>query len=446
VVKLAVDPDQRQPRALRYRLLPEPLDLTPGNAAPQWLRAGLAIQDELHRIKPGQYRWFLQDPVAPKDWPNKEARELLARFAPALRLADQAARRRWCDWARQPLTFQNMSEDLPLHEVQLAREIAYYLGLRYYIDLQDGRLDQAIYTLQTGFALARDVGNGDTLIDNLVGIAIEAIQLGQVEQMIQTPGSPNLYWALTDLPHPLIHVRGSVEYELNTLYRSFPKLRELHKKPLSQRALEDLMGEVLGALNKMAGEDVPVWIKELSTAALVVKSYPEARRYLLARGHSAREVDALPNLQVVALYQLGQYDEVRDDIMKWMSVPPSQGLAGLERVEKKVRGARREGGNPIVGLLLPAIVKVAQAQVRTERQVAGLRCAEALRLYSATHDGKAPAAWADIKEVPLPADPITGMSFAAWYQVQDGHAVLEVPPPPGMPASLGRRYELSSHP
>jgi hypothetical protein len=81
--------------------------------------------------------------------------------------------------------------------------------------------------------------------------------------------------------------------------------------------------------------------------------------------------------------------------------------------------------------------------VRTERYVAGLRGAEALRLFAAAHGGKPPAKWADITGVPLPTDPLTGQGLDALYRVQDGKGVLDMPPPPPMPAIIGRRYELS---
>ena len=39
-------------------------------------------------------------------------------------------------------------------------------------------------------------------------------------------------------------------------------------------------------------------------------------------------------------------------------------------------------------------------------------------------------------------DPRTGKGYDDFYQLDGETAVLEVPPPPGMPPVLGRRYEL----
>ena len=87
--------------------------------------------------------------------------------------------------------------------------------------------------------------------------------------------------------------------------------------------------------------------------------------------------------------------------------------------------------------------KVYEARVRIERTAAYLRCAEAIRYYAMTHDGKPPEKLADVK-LPLPVDPYTGEGFGKFYSVQaDGTAVFEVPPPPNMPPSLGRRFVLA---
>ena len=43
-----------------------------------------------------------------------------------------------------------------------------------------------------------------TLIGNLVGISIANLAIGTLGEMLEHPGCPNLYWALTNLPTPLV--------------------------------------------------------------------------------------------------------------------------------------------------------------------------------------------------------------------------------------------------
>ena len=379
-----------------------------------------------------------------KDLPKEEIRAYLAHFATALRIADQAARCDHCDWELPPFKIQDL--DFPLENIQHLRILAALLATRSVLELSESRFDDGIRTLQTGFALARDVGKGETLIQDLVGIAVAAIMFGQVEQWEQVPGSPNLFWALTDLPAPLVNPAPAMRSELTTLYRSFPPLEEVlrssDKGGLSEEDTNRIIAELYKDWGSYIGQDMPDWQKRLGAAGLVLKTYPGAKKYLKEHGRTDEQVDAMPAAQVVLLYFVEQYDEVKDDFLKWMNVPPWQARPGLEEAAKRVR-AIGPTGNPIIGLLIPAVEKVYEARVRSERTAGYLRCAEAIRLYAMTHDGKPPEKLSDIK-LPLPVDPYTGEAFGKFYSLQaDGTAVFEVPPPPNMPPSLGRRFVLA---
>jgi hypothetical protein len=448
LLKLAPQAPGKAPRALAYRLLPDLLDLRPGNAAPVWLRASQAARNVRHKIADKEYAWSSTSDVALKDLPRNQVRAFLAPYKIALRLADQAARRSRCDWETDPPTIQSLHDGTwpMLDEIQGLRQLAFLLSVRCRLELSEADYERAAYTMQTGFALCRHIGGSDSFIQELVAIAVGTIMLGRVEEWAQISGSPNLYWALSDLPRPLVSVRRSVQVELDTIYRSFPQLRELKKKRRSKQEVQALADGLLKAWQGVLGvpgEGGSPWGGRLGIAALVAKTYPDAKRYLLAQGTPAKEVEAMPATQVVAVYFLDRYDRVRDDVLKWMSVPPWQGLAPLAKFEKLAQAQAKADGNPISALLLPAISRVYTAQVRFERHVAGLRGAEALRTYAAGHGGKVPAKWADITEVPLPIDPVTGKGLDAFYSVRDGKALLVVPPPPGMPPSVGRRYEYA---
>jgi hypothetical protein len=441
VIRLA--PCAKPARALEYRLLPGPDDRAPGNAATLWLRAGMTIHGVRHKITDTEYNWASSDKVALKDLPRKEVREFLKQYEAGLRLADLAARRDHCDWGRPLLTIQAL-HDLPLEEIQYLRHLTAILSIRCRLELAEGRFDQAIRSMQTGFALAHDMGGKGLLIQDLVGIAIGAIMIGRVDEWVQIPDSPNLYWSLTALPRPLFDVRPSMEEELGTFYRSFPQLRQARQGTLTAKQAEAVLDECIGVVRKMVGKDLPGWATKLTAADLATKYHADAKKYLLAHGRKAAEVDALPPPVAVLLFFVAQYDEARDDILKWLNLPPWQAQAGLDRVERRLRALPSDGaGAVLMAGLLPALSKVFAAQVRIERYVAGLRGAEALRLYAAAHGGKPPVRWADITEVPLPTDPVTGQGLGALYRLQpDGKGVLDLLPPPPQPVLIGRRYEL----
>jgi hypothetical protein len=90
-------------------------------------------------------------------------------------------------------------------------------------------------------------------------------------------------------------------------------------------------------------------------------------------------------------------------------------------------------------MLLPAVSACRAAEVRLERDVAGLRVIEALRMYAADHDGQLPSRLADIEDVPVPTNPATGKPFV--YRLEGAKAILELPPSDQV-AGSNYRYEI----
>jgi hypothetical protein len=441
VVKVALSNSPPTPqRALKYALLPGDADLVQGNAAPQWVRAGLIALESGRKIKPDEYAWASSDvPLA--ELPREKVRRFLEANGPALKQADLAARCDRCDWEHRAVTIQDLS--LPLTEIQQLRELANLLSIRCRLEMAEGKFDKAAYTLQTGLALGRHVADGQLLIENLVGVAITAIMLGRVEEWLALPGAPELYWPLTALPNPLVDWHRAIRYEAGIVYRSFPQLRKLSREPITSEEAERIAAEVGRFLTPLLGDKgPPPWQVKLGMAAIAAKTYPEAKQYLLEHGRTAEQINAMPVLQVVWIYVMEQYDETWDDILKWINLPYEQARPGLEEAQRKVLAARTTNMNVFIGLLMPAFTKVQQANLRVGRQVAALRCACAIQSYAARHGGRPPAELNEITGIPLPINPATGKGFDEMYKVAGGKAVLEIPPFPGQGPATGRRFEF----
>ncbi len=442
LIRLAPQATAKPPSALHYRLLTNSADLIVGNAAPFWHKAVSAERDVPHKITQEEYRWAESDfPL--RDLPRPKVQAFVARYNNALRMARQASLRDHCDWQQPLVTLQNMG-DLPLPNIQSLRQIAFILGIQCRLQLSERRFEDVADTLRTGFALARHIAEGNTIIESLVGVSTAQLMLARIEEWIALADSPNLYWPLSALPQPLIDMRRVLELELDTVYRWFPQLRELQKSTLTRRQAE---GMIEGLFRKISGSPSPQdlkqksWVvqRKLFLAFLAAQVYPEGRQALLDKGRPAQEVDAMPIAQVALIYLLDEVDRVRDDIVKWLALPSGQALAGLMQVAEEVRQVRPS--NLIVGYFFPSFPSIFAARVRIEQNIAALRGAEALRLYASAHEGRPPAKWSDITAVPRPINPATGEGFDAFYEVKDGRALLNVPPVAGQPISTGRRFE-----
>ena len=173
-----------------------------------------------------------------------------------------------------------------LPEIQESRRLARLLVVQARLQMAKGEYDKAVHTLQTGYALGRHVAEGPTIVNALVGMAICGIMSDQLELLIQQPGSPNLYWALTTLPQPIVSLRKAAEAEMNMLLVVVPDLRDIVGKardPAYWQMFGDRVEEFSGV-----GRPIPKLGHQPSPTALAIKGYPQAKRALIEQGHSRR--------------------------------------------------------------------------------------------------------------------------------------------------------------
>jgi hypothetical protein len=442
-IRLTLRPAAAPVPALKYHLLPQLIEQSPGNAAVLYYRG---FSPELQSFRrPDAYKLLEGWNENPRQRPGKE---LEWGLAPAvLKEVDLAARREYCDWEITPrLRKEGISLTLP--DLQGLRDFARLLALRARLEVEKKQFEKAVFTFQTGYAFARHVAEFHILITALIGMASATEMTVQVEEFIQTPGSPNLYWAFTDLPVPLIDFRRSYQGERILIEAMLPGFREaltdLRSGPLAAWQLEKVQNELPGILYETPSVGTP-GNPRLDFVLAVAAMYPDARRFLLFQGRPAELVEKLPMLQVVLLAELATLERLWDDIQKWTNLPFAQVREGVHRVERQVADARPPSRTrfSLAGSLLPAIARVEQARARIDRRMAALRCIEALRLSAAAHDGRWPHTLEEITEVPVPPDPYTGKPFG--FRREGDRATLSGSAAPGTsPAPQDElRYELT---
>jgi hypothetical protein len=451
--------------ALKYRLLPERRELIPGNAAIFYHRAiedqyqkhyRQALQARFAKKPPGEatadeeaHGVWLTQPLA--SLPRDKVNEYLTAHASSLHEVELGARREFCNWE-----FQHRDEgfNLLIEDIQQVRGLARLLILKIRFEIVEGRVDSALHWIRTGVVLARHVNESTTLIQSLIASAITTQMAGTLEEFVQMAGAPNLYWALANLPRPFIDISQAMEGEKYVLEKEFPQLKTLDSGPwnLEQaRAFSDELQKKMAMLTddwaRVSSPSSRPEMKDLGEhllfTALMARAYPEAKRALIARGRSSADVEAMPTIQVVALYSYNLYEEARDDIFKWGGLPYWQGHRGLREAGQHPRlgWAKLKAGIPFA-TLLPAINSVFVVPVRTQRRLDVVQYIEAIRLYAANHGSKLPADLAAITESPVPIDPATNRPLD--YKLDGDTATLTAPAPPGWDGipQYKIRYEL----
>ena len=451
--------------ALKYRLVLEQIKLVPGNAAIFYHRGVTTMQETYSSLRakeqarPGAFPHSL-DMLASGTWlscpigeiQRDQARKYLEPFQNALKEVELGALRLTCDWEFDQRT-DGMSLRLP--EIQGMRGLGRLMQLKARLAILDGKTDEAMHWIKTGFVMGRHVSEGPLLIQALVGVAIGRTMRARLEDLIQAPGGPSLYWALADRPRPFIDMRRATEGDRYFLEKELPELNELDRGAwsLDQARRFAYTLRKLGALaadEPVPGTDgaTPMDLPDLShrigIAAMAAKIYPEAKRALIARGRPEAQVEEMPVIQVVALYTMQEYERLRDDSYKWMNVPYWQSFNRMGQASHFT--AEEKLANPILAMmyrLLGSVVNVRRlSPVPLERELDAIQCIEAIRLYVAAHQGKLPPTLEAITDVPVPLDPATGKPFV--YQVNGDSATLWGPLPPGynLPSPFAIRYEL----
>jgi len=409
-VKFIVRPMPAPKLALKYQLLPELRELKPGNAAQNYLKCFMEQRNFFFTKEAATLRASYQTmPLA--ELPLDKLRQW---GGSALRQADWAARLDALDWQTVERVQDGGMEVLPA-ELGPLQLLAGSLQVRFRGEVAERHFDDAVRTAKTMFALARHLGEHPTEIADLVGLSVAHLSLQSLEEMVQQPGCPNLYWALTDLPSPLVDLRKGVQGD-RTLVAA--ELRLLHDDaPMTAIEMETFVSRVSGVLSfarEQTGQAPRSLRARLGTLVKDPERVRAAGRRLVEAGCSRELVEKLPPLQLILLDEKRDYELERDERIKLLALPLWQirSLAG--------GGLREPGGQGLFGDLLPHIVKLRRAQGRLEQQIALLRHVEALRLYGAEHDAKLPANVSDIS-VPLPVDPVTGEPFTYTVEGQTAH-------------------------
>jgi hypothetical protein len=390
LVRLTVRPMAAPKPALRYLLLPELKEMNPGNPIPNYLKCMLD-----------------------QDF-SSDRGEILN--PSALRLADRAARLDKPDW-QILLRVKTDGIGLLLPDVQKIRALAAALQERFRDENAHRRFDDSLRTAKTMFAMSRHMGEHPTLIGDLVGIAIAFVAIGPLEEMLEQPGCPNLYWALTNLPNPLVSTDKGLEGE-RVLIDS--ELKDLSvRTPMSAEQIKKLIAHI-DKLREFDKKPEKTTRARLDARIKDDKAMRSARARLVEFGLSEELLARFPADQIALLDEKLAYEVTRDDAMKLMKLPTWQ----LEDLVGKTKKPKEE---ELFGFLVPALIKVRRAQSRLEQRVALLRHVEALRMYAAAHDGKLPAKLSDFP-VPLPNDPFTNKPFR--YEVAGTTAHFRGSPPP----------------
>ncbi|MEZ6135238.1 MAG: hypothetical protein R3C53_10040 [Pirellulaceae bacterium] len=409
--------------ALKYRLWNPDYTLKPGSAQLHFFRAMLLWNQIPSEQRQEIETWSDDEAPQPTLAERRVVMDGLGNVFEELHLLAIAEDATW-DHRLRDLRGPDMYAYL-LPDVQESRALARLLDqkIRYQIEEQD--LDGAVESLRDGFRLAAFVGQGETLVQQLVGIAIGGMMLGSVERVMQMPNSPNMYWALASLPRPFVDIRKSVEFELGGIHRVVPLLTEAETQTRSEAYWAQEWESLLSDFEELAGSNN----SRLALAVVGLGGAEASKQRLVEAGMERQQVDAMPDLQAILVDTSRSIRVFSDELSKAQLLPGALGQQVAEKAHRKFEqwvreNERKSGAAVLMGLLFPAVQAASTAGARQEYLINRLMTIEALRMHAATHDGELPRKLSELDPVPALPNPFNGEAFD--YRVeQDGqHSVI----------------------
>src|SRR5262249_49356187 len=156
------------------------------------------------------------------------------------------------------------------------------------------------------------------------GLSVAEQALETVEEMIQQPDCPNLYWALTDLPSPPVDLRKGLQGNRALVAAD---LRLLHEDPMTDAEVAQVIGRLSGMMRfarQQAGAAPRNLRAALATRTADTQRVRAARGRLVETGCAEALVGKLPTAQVILLDEKREYEVRRDERLKLLALAPWQ--------------------------------------------------------------------------------------------------------------------------
>ncbi|MCC9600272.1 hypothetical protein LOC67_06840 [Stieleria sp. JC731] len=412
---LEVSPASEPNPALRYQLWPSRIELKPGSANLYAARAMVSLQhvefawsreaEQNGSEHPFQLD-FQEGPKLETIQPYSDAVEQICTELGHLAYCEDQTRDLRIRDERGSAIYMTL-----LPEIQASRSLAKALRFRIRTLALQRKYDEAIEQLRIGFRLSEYVGDGETVIERLVGNAIASIMCDEIEFMIQQPDCPNLYWALASLPKDLGDPAEQAILELNLMQRHMPILEMAEDNDFSDEVWMAQATKMVVDLKELGRSDFSmVYMLQL----LADNSTPSARQSLIDRGMNADVVNQMSKIRAVLLNANYEITEQTDALQKGflLSEPERQSVLKVSEADF----AEWRNKNPqniasiLTGLLLPAVTAVNQSGVRTQLRLRRLMAVESIRNHAAI-EGQLPESLQAVADLPVPNDPYTGASF-----------------------------------
>jgi hypothetical protein len=339
---------------------------------------------------------------------------------------DVAGRRDRCDWD-SPLRDRGVLTLLP-HLNPLTHGVSKVIRVRATRQVMQGKVDEALATMRLGYELADKLGQEQVIVSALVSVGQFSWMNEPLARLMSRPESPNLYWALRELPPRWPILRRAWDAEFGWIYVCVPTLAKARA------------GERLSAAQwhkAMYDEVAPFFLNYENYYPKGTRPHPDPvkdagadvlrmAREQFAATHkvSAEQAANEDPTVVIGEFYYRSFETAHDDLgkLRGLSYPEILPRARAVNVDQIAKLKKEQPANPFLEGVT-GMYRAIDRFARADRQLAALITVEAIRSYAAANGGKLPSKLDDMIDTPVPLNPITGKAFE--YEVKGGEATLK---------------------
>lgn len=406
--------------ALKYSFQYRVQDQIHGNAAPIYLDAVLLMMPTAQ--DKAEAAW---DAYRAKDFKKFESLAEELDMPATFQQVEQAGRRSMCDY--NPTLEEGVMCLLP-HLNFLAHGLEKSLVVNALWKIRQGKVDDALVALRRGYVLADNI-NEPVLVSALVSAGGRRWMNDVLTELMSNEKSPNLYWAIRELPSKASTLRRAMDCEASWVafqsdglkrYAAGDNLSAEEWRKVLTRDLEVAFTTMEKSYDFKSMKTIPHPdpIKDASPDAL-----KQARAYY-AESHkvSADQAAAVDPAIVLGEFYFHQFRLADDQVGKLRVLSYPEWLARIPQVDSETTSMRKNNPtNPLL-VFVATLHKAVWTFARTDRQTTALAAVEAIRSYAAANNGALPKSLDAVKETPVPENPATGKPFE--YRVENDVATL----------------------
>lgn len=431
--RLTIHPAQASLPLLKYSPWYSAERRTTGNAAPAYLRAFAALDRQA--LRGDEWYEWLNEPL--EELPQEAVTEWLqrAKLETCVRQLRQAAGYTTCDWGLPDDRQADLSTavDVVVQITGGARELTRVLLIQIRLHLARREFDQAASLMRLLNGLGRHLTESPVLSHSMAGLTCIALQRTVLVDWVSLPDAPSLFWSLAARPRPIGDMTNMILAEATSPddYAFLPTRIALQRELADdeyRRALQALplwvdgLGGSLWGIKPLSDEadaELLRRFRDCETAAYAI---------LAKHGYTAEKLKQMSERRQMLIYSHCKYDELRDEMLRWLLMPPTEGTPGADAMRENLRRLESSGEEviPWASMYLPALAYAKRAETQYERLFDAFTLVEAIRLHVADSQGELPASLDAIKLVPVRnLDVVANRPFE--YHVEANRAFLRLP-------------------